>query len=136
MPGIAEQFVGSWRLVSVTARRPDDPSELYGPAPTGRILYAANGAKAVVVGRPDLPAVAAADASPEQARELLEGFAAYTGRWEIDEHQGTVVHRIDYSLDPAFTGTSRVRRYRFEGDRIVLTTANNELVFEREEAEA
>lgn len=75
--------------------------------------------------------------SLEDARELLNGFVAYYGGYDIDETQNTVTHHVQGELRSALVGTERLPKIQFlSSDRIALTYAlasgENRLVWERE----
>jgi hypothetical protein len=106
------QFVGTWKLVAMRARRGDgSQSEPYGPEPLGYITYTADGHMHAILMDPDAPATAAVEV-PGKA-------LAYAATWEV---RGTdVVHHVAAGLPTQWTGTDLVRTYAFEGDRMTLT---------------
>lgn len=59
----ARDFVGTWYLVSFVGHRTDGSAarEPWGPAPTGRLIYTADGHVAAVLTKPDRVCFASAD---------------------------------------------------------------------------
>jgi len=53
----------------------------------------------------------------------------------VDQASQTVTHHVEASLVPSWVGTSLKRRFRWDGERLVLTRAvpgtTDELVWER-----
>ena len=128
----AKRFVGTWRLVSITAAGKEDPSR--GPHPTGLIIYDTKGNMAVQI-QPDRPRHKYADAEPssEEAKAALAGYTAYFGTYSIDERVGTVTHHRTGNIDPGGMGDF-VRRYEFVGaNRLILRPVENQnaLTWER-----
>jgi hypothetical protein len=121
VPGVEEQLLGGWKLVSMTLIRPDGRSEPFGPDPVGTILYTSNHRMSATLGRRELPWVGAADeVSLEDARTLLHDFVAYIGEWVLDEPNDAVIHKIDYSSYGPLVGTDQVRYFRFDGNLLIL----------------
>lgn len=50
----------------------------------------------------------------------MDHFIAYSGRYEVDEAQGSVVHHIEIHVVPNFIGTDFKRRVSFEGSLLKL----------------
>lgn len=96
----ARDFVGTWYLVSFVARRTDGfaAREPWGPAPTGRLIYTADGHVAMAMTKPDRPCFASADptgGTADEIKEAFEGLEAYAGRYEFDEATSVVRHYTD-----------------------------------------
>jgi hypothetical protein len=133
------QFVGVWRLVSSEWK--DKPTgEVrypYGPKPIGRLTYDAERRFAAQlmdpgrrkIGGPPTSSFVGAlrDASPEDMRELLAGFASYFGTYDIDESSQTVTHHVQAHLIPSFVGADLHRKYEFSGaGQLILTAASDQ----------
>ena len=58
----------------------------------------------------------------DEARAAFERFDAYCGTWEIDAATGNIIHHVDGSRFPNWTGTDQVRMVELAGDRLVLRT--------------
>jgi hypothetical protein len=82
-------------------------------------------------------ASAIGSASAEDMREMLTGFNAYFGTFDIDEPSKTVIHHLQSALIPSWVGTDQRRQYEFFGkdELVILNTASQEayrLVWQRE----
>lgn len=137
----ADDLVGSWRLISWTRTTEDGETiHPYGQDVFGRILYQPNGKMAAILMRRERPRVSSdrnAELGSEERATLAQGFFAYSGRYVVDEEQGTVTHHVEACLNPNWVGSERVRKLELVGDdRIALSPAEmplpTELVWERE----
>jgi len=117
----APRFVGTWRLVSDTQ--------------TGMMIYYSLGNMAAQV----MPnrvrrKYAAAEPTPEEAKEAITGYLAYFGTYSVDEQARIITHHRKGNINPGQVGDDVVRGYVFESnDRLVLTPAGstNKIVWER-----
>ena len=125
--GIASKFIGTWRLASVEARRPNGevaptPAR-YGTKTVGYLMYDSTGHVAVQIMRPDRPKFAVNDidkGTPEELKAAWEGYSAYFGTYEINDAEGFVVHRVEGSSFPNYVGSEQKRFYELSGDTLVL----------------
>jgi hypothetical protein len=120
----ANRFVGTWRLVSISAGGKPDP--LRGPHPTGLIHYDATGYMAVQI-MPDRARAKYADTqpTPDEAKAAITGYSAYFGTYTIDEQARTVTHHRTGNINPGGMGDF-VRRYEFiADDRLILRPIEN-----------
>ena len=123
--GIASQFVGTWKMVSVEERRPNGEvvAPRYGAHPIGYIIYDTTGHVAVQIMKPDRPRCAsndAAQASAAEAKAAFDGYGAYFGTYEINEAEGYVVHHVEGSVFPNYVGTDQKRGFELSGDQLIL----------------
>jgi hypothetical protein len=58
----------------------------------------------------------------QDVRSAYAGYIAYFGRYEVNEAQDTVVHHVQGALNPGWVGGHQVRRLRFNGELLVLST--------------
>jgi hypothetical protein len=146
---VRERFIGVWKLVSYEATNKSSGAVSYplGPKQFGRLTYDAAGrmsaqlmnpGRRAIGGSPERSAVAAArGASCEEIREMLTGFSAYCGRFEVDESSRTVTHRVEACLIPSWVGSAQHRQFEFADNQLILTSAKQEsvgrLVWQREE---
>jgi hypothetical protein len=120
----AQQILGTWKLVSyvgedvASGRRTD----VMGAHPSGYIEYGRDGRMMVIIVGTDRNKPAGPVATPAEAQALLTSLLAYAGTYTLDTRAHTVTHHIEVSWDQTRTGESHVRTYRFEGDRLTLTT--------------
>lgn len=120
-----DQLVGTWSLQSYhligSRGRVRHP---YGEAPLGYILYGADGYMAVAIMRSDRRLSEAADTlrrTKEEAAEATRTYLSYAGTYELLPDR--VVHHVDISLFPNWSGTDQVRYHQIIGDRLELSTA-------------
>src|SRR6185295_17243962 len=67
---------------------------------------------------------AAAEPTPEEAKDAITGYLAYFGTYSVDEQARIVTHHRTCSINPGQVGDEVVRAYVFESnDRLVLTPA-------------
>ena len=123
--GIARQFVGTWKMVSVEERRPNGEvvEPRYGARPIGYIMYDATGHVAVQIMKPGRPRFASNDAeqaTQAEAKSAFEGYGAYFGTYEVNEAEGYVVHHVEGSVFPNYVGTDQKRFFELSGDQLVL----------------
>ena len=115
------QLIGHWRLVSSEQMREGEAPVLsLGPSPAGMISYTADGHMLAHLVSTVRPKVRAADATPDQQRELLRSYPAYFGTFDVDETARTVTHHRDGSQVPG--ERDFVRTIDLRGNRLVLTT--------------
>ena len=119
----AADLVGSWRLVSWENVSPDGVSHPMGPDAVGFLLYDRDGRMSVQVMRRERGELAddgVTAASPDRLREVLGGYLAYAGRYEVDAAERTVTHRIECGLLPAQVDTELTRWIEVDGTRLTL----------------
>ena len=119
-----ERILGTWKLVSYVGEdvASGARADVMGPHPSGYIEYGRDGRMMVITVGSDRRKPAGSVATPEEAKALLTSLLAYAGTWTLDTAAHTVTHHIDVSWDETRTGEAHVRSYRFEGDRLTLTT--------------
>jgi hypothetical protein len=74
----------------------------------------------IIVGERKKPAGPVA--TPDEAKALISSLISYAGTYTVDSEAKTVSHHIDVSWDESRTGESVERTYKFDGDRLTLTT--------------
>ena len=142
-PSARQRFLGVWRLIRCESRFPDGRIEFpYGEKPVGRITYDKAGRMSAQLMRPGRRAtvpsgvgLVAGNATTEEIRDAVDGFASYFGTFDVDESTKTVTHHVQGCLVPTWVGTDLKRTYQFTANRLVLTattTSVRELVWERE----
>ena len=115
------RFFGTWRLVSETQ--------------TGMMIYDSLGNMAAQV----MPnrvrrKYAAAQPTPDEAKDAITGYLAYFGTYSVDEQTHIITHHRKGNINPGQVGDDVVRTYVFEtNDRLVLTPAGstNKIIWER-----
>ncbi len=119
-----ERLWGTWRLVSFTRTitATGETSDVFGKEPHGYITYGPDGrmmALLVKSGRPRPDDVE--KMTDAQRAELFRTMVAYAGSYTVEGD--AVIHHIDVSANQNWTGSSQLRHVKFEGDRLILTTA-------------
>jgi len=116
-PGLA-QLVGSWRLLSVEATFPDTGERVatFGPKPSGRVVVT-QGARIMFMITKSNRHPAADD--PAKA-VLFNETIAYSGRLRL-AGPGQFTTTVEMSLFPEEVGTEKLRHFKIEGDRLMIT---------------
>ena len=121
--GIAGKVVGSWKLVSVEATRPNgDIIRDWGQTPTGFLAYDRNGNVTVQFMRDPRPIAVSGILTSDETKAAFDGYYAYFGNYQIDEKAGVVTHYIKGSLRPYEVGSVYKRLFELSGDKLKLST--------------
>ena len=145
-----KKFIGMWKMISGESKdqATGEVSYPWGKNPFGRLLYDQAGRVFVQLMNPGRRSVggvsnrgaaaAIASASADDMREMLTGFNAYFGTFDVDQDSGTVIHHLQSALIPSWVGTDQRRRYEFSAadELIILNTASGadyRLVWRRDE---
>ncbi|MBI3550753.1 MAG: lipocalin-like domain-containing protein [Elusimicrobia bacterium] len=120
----AKDMVGTWHLVSCVHRLADGTvSYPFGKEAVGRLVYTADGFMIVTVmepGRKHNFSPGLFDGTDAERAKAAAGFIAYSGHFEVLENR--VVHFVDISLFPNWTGSRQVRSVELDGKRMTLST--------------
>ena len=149
---LRERLIGSWKLISWEETNPGTGEVNYplGKHAMGSIVYDPGGHMSAQVMNPNRPKGSpsgpasndlrgwANSLSLEDAREMLSGYVAYYGRFDVDEAKRTITHHVQGALQPYAVGAEMLRKVDFlADDRIALSFAGgsgeNRLVWEREQ---
>jgi hypothetical protein len=121
----ARRFIGTWKLVS--ASRVEHPSgvkvDQLGANPAGFLSYGADGRMLALLVRGDRKRPERFPVSDEEAAGLFRSLVSYGGRYEVKGDE--VFHYVDISANEIWTGSDQQRFYRFDGDRLSLSTPVN-----------
>jgi hypothetical protein len=116
------RLIGNWTLVSYITENPDGSrGRPYGDA-VGRLSYDEHGHMAGQVMRPGRSEVAPGEWGAQQVRSAYAGYIAYFGTFELNAAGTSVVHHVQGALNPGWVGGQQIRRVRFEGDNLILST--------------
>ncbi len=117
-------LVGTYRLLSAThVTSTGQTGDLFGPDPVGYMTYTADGYMFVLMmraGRPDLAAGDILGGSVEERADAFSTANSFVGRYRTDGDQ--VTYDLVAATYPNWVGTTQVRRFAIDGDRLVLTT--------------
>jgi len=117
-------FVGTWALVSFELRSMNGLVHYpLGKDARGYIIYGQDGYMSVAfmsVGRPNFKSGDARGGSVEEKVLAVDTYFSYCGKYELQGDK--VVHHIEVSLFPNWTGEDQVRFYKLDGDQLILST--------------
>ncbi len=124
-------LVGSWDLVSRIDRTADggtlvEPS--LGSDPIALLIYDSAGHVSAQLMRRSGRSLQINVAPPPQTPQSAEhnnsaaigGYDAYFGTYVVDIQAHTVTHHFNAALNPADVGREVTRRFRFEGEQLVI----------------
>jgi lipocalin-like protein len=122
--GVSIDLAGVWRLVA-WRRIASDGAVSYplGDNASGMLVYTANGRMAVqltAAGRPRLKTDDPLGGDVHERAEAYSTCLAYVGRYEV--RADTVLHWIDASLYPNWSGVEQLRSFTCENGELVLRT--------------
>lgn len=127
---MAQDLVGTWKLVEWTASVDGEPVTPFGGETTGLITYTADGRMWGTLMRVDRPLVDGDTlaAAPESERAAAAaGYLNYAGTYRLAG--STVVHEVEVSLFPNWIGTDQVREMQWapndRGGRDLLLSAES-----------
>jgi hypothetical protein len=120
----ANAFVGAWRLVSFEIRTSSgEVSYPFGKDAVGLLLYTQEGYMAVSLMRGDRVHFDAEDissAGSEEKLEAIDSYNSYCGKYEVKDDR--IIHHVELSLFPNWSGRPQERYFEFSGDRLTLRT--------------
>ena len=113
----AEALIGSWKLVSWQVVVDGRPQDLFGPKPKGSLILTGGGrSMALTTAEKRTPGD-----SDAQRAALHKSMLAYTGRYRIEGDE--FVTLVDASWNEAWNGTEQRRKFRLEGNRLIIESA-------------
>ncbi|WP_295458851.1 lipocalin-like domain-containing protein [uncultured Thiodictyon sp.] len=120
---IENPFVGAWRLISCELRSVNGQiSYPMGKDAQGYIIYSRDGYLSVAFmssGRNPFASDDLRAGSAEEKVQAFDTYFSYCGRYEVRDE--AVIHHVEVSLFPNWTGKSQERRYRFDQDQLILS---------------
>ena len=118
-------LVGAWKLVSAEGRQPGgEVTYPLGVNPVGYLVYTEHGYVSTSIMRAERRLFASEGSlrgSLEDKAEAYDSFLGYAGRYEVQGDR--VVHGIEVSSFPNWTGARQERFMHLEGDTLTLSTA-------------
>jgi hypothetical protein len=120
-----QRLLGTWKLVSYVGEEvvPHGArSDVMGPRPSGYINYGPDGRMIVIIVGSDRKKPVGPIATQKEAQDLIRSMLAYAGTYTVDSSAKTVTHHVEISWDQSRTGTTQVRTYKLDGDRLTLIT--------------
>ena len=136
-PGLATRLVGTWRLVEdIDSDASGKITYPLGEHPVGYFVYDPTGHLSVQIMRiPTRSPFASGkddEGTNEEVRSAYEGYVAYFGTYRVDEKNSVVIHVVEGSLRPSYTGTEQPRPFKLDGDTLVIEGLNPHGHFYRE----
>lgn len=119
-----ELLVGNWQLLSMVNEHED--GEHYYPFSKnvkGLLIYTADGYMSVQLGKADRDNFKSDDFRHGTHSEIFHAFnhfIAYFGKYELDSDRNQIIHDIDLSMYPNWSGTKVRRYYRIEKNILTL----------------
>jgi hypothetical protein len=122
------QLVGTWAIVSIEDTAKDGtvrPSEQFGPHPRGFLMYEADGHMCATLVNGDRPAWKDS-ANPTDAEKIAyyDTLIVYCGSYKLDSAASTVTHYPEVAWTPSFVGSTQVRPFKLEGNRLIITVTD------------
>jgi Lipocalin-like domain len=117
-------LAGNWKLVA-WRRIKDDGSVSYplGDDARGLLIYTDDGRMAVQMAAADRPPLETGDPLGGDVQKRADAYStclAYVGSYEVRGQE--VVHRIDMSLFPDWSGAVQTRPFTYDDNELVLRT--------------
>lgn len=119
----AERMVGNWRLSEWTASVNGRRVRPFGGVSTGLLIYTADGRMSATLmrtDREDLDSGTLAAAKEHERAHAAAGYISYGGRWYLSGD--IVTHEVEVSLFPDWIGGKQLRRVKWLGDDLELST--------------
>ena len=138
----AKALVGAWAPATAIITQPDgSKTEVFGPRPTGMLIFTADGSYALVIRNGDLPRIAANARQKGTAAEnqaVVAGSIAHYGRYTVDPKDATVTFHIQASTYANWDGQTQKRPFSVKGDQLTykvpapsVSAGSGELVWKR-----
>jgi hypothetical protein len=119
-------LLGTWRLVSYQARDSEGRVQYpLGENVSGLLVYDGGGnisAHVMRNGRSFFSAKDPARGTDAELRAAFEDYGSYFGTYTIDDARRTVTHHVRGAWYPNWIGHDQVRHFRFDGNRLLLST--------------
>jgi hypothetical protein len=114
---ITERLIGNWKLVSWQVVTGDEAKDLFGTKPKGFMILTREG-RAMTVTTAEMRTPGESDA---ERAALHKSMLAYTGKYRIEGNE--FITTVDATWNEAWNGTEQRRRFRFEGDKLLIESA-------------
>jgi hypothetical protein len=120
---MSQKFIGIWKLVSIEFHRGDQITYPWGDKLHGYIMYLSNGYMSVQMMVAERQQFAVNDAfggTLEEYTDAGKTYSGYCGTYELREN--AVIHNVEVSFFPIWTGTQFIRHFKLDGDMLTLST--------------
>jgi hypothetical protein len=119
------QLIATWQLVSIEDTAKDGtagPSAQFGAHPSGFLMYHPDGHMCAEIVNTDRPAWKdPANATDAEKITYYDTFIAYCGTYKLDAERSVVTHYPTVAWTPAYVGSTQVRPFKIEGNRLTIT---------------
>ena len=117
-----ERLIGTWKLVSAIREEIPGGAEIdqLGASPKGYLNYAPDGRMMAIIARGDRVKPVGERPTPAEAEALIRTVVSYAGTFTVAGNE--VTHHVDVSWNERWTGTTQLRVFALDGDRLVLST--------------
>ena len=119
----AKDLVGTWTLVAADIHRGGYRTQVFGPDPSGTLIFGGDGHYALVFLRRDLPKIASHDRTserPDDSQAVVQGSIAHFGTYAVDGD--ALVFHIEGGTFPNWTGADQRRKFALVGDKLDYTS--------------
>ncbi len=121
-----DDFVGTWELESAEFRSEDGLVEYpFGKDAVGMLMYNVANNMMVQIMRNDrrnFEINSQFGGTPLEIKTAFEGYLAYFGSYEVKGDENIIIHHIDGSLFPNWTGHDQERHFELSTERLILRT--------------
>ncbi len=120
---LRQKIIGTWKLVSWTRTVEGVEAPAFGEGPIGMTIYTQDGYFCSDVMRPNRSMFTKPNplgGTTEERAAAYAGHIAYCGRFEVNEQERSVLHHVELSWYPNWTGTTQTRFAQLEGDRLIF----------------
>ena len=130
MEAIGNRIVGTWKLVSWTYVSPEGETvDFFGKESQGILMYDTTGymnAQLMRNPRRNMSVERLFEGPVEEVAHAYATYAAYFGRY-FERSPGEIIHVVEGSLFPNWTGKEEIRYAILEGDFLTLSAPPVEL---------
>ncbi|HUB79385.1 MAG TPA: lipocalin-like domain-containing protein [Bryobacteraceae bacterium] len=117
------EIAGPWKLIAWRRLEGDKVTYPLGEDATGLLIYTADFKMAVQIAAAHRPAISSDDPLGGDAEQRAAAYStclAYLGSYEVQGE--TVIHKVDASLYPNWSGATQSRPFTFDEKKLVLRT--------------
>jgi hypothetical protein len=111
--------------VSAVAQQGGARTDVFGPNPSGTIVFGGDGRYTLIFLRSDLPKFASnnrASGTTDENKAVVQGSIAHFGTYTVDEAGRALVFRIEGSTFPNWSGAEQRRAMALSGDELAYTS--------------
>ena len=114
-----ERILGTWKLESVYIEFQDSGERKtpFGTNPNGYIVFTPEGRMMALI----TPESRKAPQTDAERAEAFKSMYAYSGIYRLEGDR--FITKVDTAWNEAWAGTDQVRYYRFEGEKLIVTSA-------------